>query len=77
MTKAEELLRKEITFFEWGKDNDKQLIPYEDALKAVNKTLIIGSVSNRRVLLLDFLTKHDKSLTERDINEYVDEYLQI
>jgi hypothetical protein len=44
MTKAEELLRKEITLFEWGEDNDKQLIPYEDALIAVNKALSISSV---------------------------------
>ena len=39
MTKAEEILRKEITLFEWGKKNDKQLITYEDALKAVNKAI--------------------------------------
>ena len=39
MTKAEEILKKEITLFEWGKENDKQLIPYEDALKAVNKAI--------------------------------------
>ena len=39
MTKAEEILRKEITLFEWGKENDKQLITYEDALKAVNKAI--------------------------------------
>ena len=39
MTKAEEILRKEITLFEWCKENDKQLITYEDALKAVNKAI--------------------------------------
>ena len=39
MTKAEEILRKEITLFEWSKENDKQLITYEDALKAVNKAI--------------------------------------
>ena len=39
MTKAEEILRKEITLFEWGKKNDKQLITYEDALKAVNEAI--------------------------------------
>ena len=39
MTKAEEILRKEITLFEWGKKNDKKLITYEDALKAVNKAI--------------------------------------
>ena len=39
MEKAEEILRKEITLFEWGKKNDKQLITYEDALKAVNKAI--------------------------------------
>ena len=39
MTKAEEILKKEITLFEWGKKNDKQLITYEDALKAVNKAI--------------------------------------
>ena len=39
MTKAEEILKKEITTFEWGKENDKKLIPYEDALKAVEKAI--------------------------------------
>jgi len=39
MTKAEEILKKEITLFEWGKENDKKLIPYKDALKAVEKAI--------------------------------------
>ena len=39
MTKEEEILKKEITIFEWGKENDKKLIPYEDALKAVKKAI--------------------------------------
>ena len=41
------------------------------------KLFAIPVVMQRSELLLDFLTKHDKSLTERDRNEYVDEYLQI
>ena len=56
MTKAEEILRKEITLFEWGKENDKQLITYEDALKAVNKAInYTHSCKSDREKLFDFL----------------------
>ena len=67
MTKAEEILRKEITLFEWGKKNDKQLITYEDALKAVNKAInYTHSCKSDSELLLcgvcDEETKHDTTL---------------
>jgi len=40
MTKAEEILRKEITMFDWSNCGRKtQMIPYEDALKAMNKAI--------------------------------------
>ena len=56
MTKAEEILRKEITLFEWGKENDKQLITYEDALKAVNKAInYTHSCKSDSEQLFDFL----------------------
>ena len=46
MTKAEEILKKEITLFEWGKENDKKLIPYEDALKAVEKAINYNCITS-------------------------------
>ena len=81
MNKIEEFY-KETGGIEYDKFDKKapkftyyDMIGFADAYHS--KQLIIADVSNRRELLLDFLTKHDKSLTERDRNEYVYEYLQI
>jgi len=82
MTKAEEILRKEITLFEWGKKNDKQLITYEDALKAVNKAInYTHSCKSDSELLPSFLYKHEgglyfKHLEDTDITEQWNEYLK-
>ena len=70
MTKAEELLRKEITLFEWGEDNDKQLIPYEDALKAVNKALSIASVVVPKGTLPICKNYINGQCTECELNEH-------
>jgi hypothetical protein len=47
MKKSEEILRKEITTFEWSNDGKlSKMIPYDDALKAVEKALILYDVRN-------------------------------
>lgn len=39
MTEAKKLLNKRITTYDWGKEHKEVLIPYDDALKAVEEAI--------------------------------------
>tara|TARA_R110000765_G_scaffold202683_2_gene307962 strand:- start:60 stop:233 length:174 start_codon:yes stop_codon:yes gene_type:complete len=40
LTESEKILRAEITIFDWDSDgNEVEMIPYNDALRAVKKAL--------------------------------------